>query len=267
MELAEYNIVLWHIPGKANGRADALSRRPDYDQGTCDNKNITVLPDSLFIRSLTIEEPLYKQKATKIHKWTDAHQLKEFGGKWYKDGHLVITGSTDEQKKIVREFHDPPTAGHLGIARTKDLVAQTYWWPKLQKDVKDYVKGCTQCQANKVNTHTQRAPLYLVTTQAETRPFQTIALDFITKLPLSDGHDTILTITNQGCMKMALFIPCSETITAEGVARLYLHQVFKCFRLPLKVISDRDTHFTSKFAKELCRRLGISQNISTAYHP
>jgi len=66
---------------------------------------------------------------------------------------------------------------------------------------------------------------------------------------------------------MALFIPCSETITAEGVAHLYLHHVFKCFGLPMKIISDRDMRFTSKFAKELCRRLEISQNISTAYHP
>ncbi len=81
-------------------------------------------------------------------------------------------------------------------------------------------------EANKINTHTQRAPLYLVATQAEMQPFQTIALDFIMKLPLSEGCDTILTITDQGCMKMALFIPCSETITAEGVAHLYLHHVF-----------------------------------------
>ncbi len=51
------------------------------------------------------------------------------------------------------------------------------------------------------------------------------------------------------------------------MARLYMHHVFKRFGLPTKLISDRDTHFTSKFAKELCQRLGISQNISTAYHP
>jgi len=202
-----------------------------------------------------------------IRKWTDAHRLKEFNGKWYKEGRLVITGGTEEWKKIVMEFHDPPTAGHPGIAQTKDLIVQSYWWPKLQKDVEDYVKGCGQCQANKINTHTQKAPLFPVTTEAETRPFQTVAMDFITKLPLSDGHDTILTIMDQGCTKMALFLPCSETITAEGVARLYLHHVFKCFSLPMKVISDRDTCFTSKFAKELCRCLGISQNISTAYHP
>ena len=36
-----------------------------------------------------------------IHKWTDAHKLKEFNGKWYKEGKLVITGGTDERKRIV----------------------------------------------------------------------------------------------------------------------------------------------------------------------
>jgi len=100
-ELAEYNVVLRHILGKANGRADALSRRPDYDQGTHDNENITVLPDSLFVRSLTIEEPRHDQKVTTIRKWTDAHKLKEFGGKWYKEGRLVITGDANERKAIV----------------------------------------------------------------------------------------------------------------------------------------------------------------------
>ncbi len=114
----------------------------------------------------------------------DAHKLKEFGGKWYKEGRLVITGDTMEKKKIVKEFHNPPMARHPGIARTKDLVMRSYWWPKLQKDVEDYVKGCAQCQANKINTHAQKAPLYPVTTQAETRPFQTIALNFISSSTL-----------------------------------------------------------------------------------
>src|SRR6266404_4066073 len=66
---------------------------------------------------------------------------------------------------------------------------------------------------------------------------------------------------------MALFLPCLEMITAEGIAHLYLHHIFKWFGLPTKIISDRDMRFMSKFAKELCRHLGIMQNISTTYHP
>jgi len=127
-----------------------------------------VLPDSLFICSLIINEPHYEQKMSVICKWTDAHHLKEFNGKWYKEGRLVITGDVREQKKFVQEFHDPPTAGHPGIAQTKDLITRTYWWPRLQKDVEDYIKGCAPCQANKINTHAQKAPLYPVTSEAET---------------------------------------------------------------------------------------------------
>ena len=92
-------------------------------------------------------------------------------------------------------------------------------------------------------------------------------MDFIIKLPVSEGYDSILTITDHDCTKMMIAIPCNETISAEGVADLYLQQVFPRFGIPSKVISDRDPRFTSQFMKELCRLLGIKQNVSTAYHP
>ena len=53
LELAEYNIEIHHVKGSANGRADALSRRADYDQGTGDNQDVVVLPDKLFIHATT----------------------------------------------------------------------------------------------------------------------------------------------------------------------------------------------------------------------
>ena len=123
------------------------------------------------------------------------------------------------------------------------------------------------CQRNKVNTHPRKAPLSPITPVTEALPFQTIAMDFIVKLPESAGFDSILTIMDHDCMKMLITIPCRETIMAEGVAELFLRQVFPRFGLPSKIISDRDPRFISKFMKELCRLMGITQNISTAYHP
>ena len=58
-----------------------------------------------------------------------------------------------------------------------------------------------------------------------------------------------------------------RTITAEGVATLYLRWVYPRYGIPAKVITDRDKRFTSKFAKGLCKALQIKQNISMAYHP
>ena len=47
-------------------------------------------------------------------------------------------------------------------------------------------------------------------------------MDFIVKLPESEGFDSILTITDHNCTKMLITTPCRETITAEGVAELFL---------------------------------------------
>ena len=98
-------------------------------------------------------------------------------------------------------------------------------------------------------------------------PFQTIAMDFITKLPQSRGYDLILTIMDHDCSKAIILIPCKDSITAKGVAALILKHIFTRYGAPKKLISDRDTRFTSKVAREYCNKFKIQQNMSTAYHP
>ena len=146
------------------------------------------------------------------------------------------------------------------------MAKRDYWWPNMKQDIEQYIKGCAACQANKINMHPLK-PTIIPITPSEGLPFRTVAMDFITKLPKSGKYDTILTITDHDCTKAAIFIPCQETITAEGVAMLYLRWVYPRYGIPAKVITNRDTRFTSKFAKGLCDALQIKQNISTAYHP
>jgi hypothetical protein len=92
-------------------------------------------------------------------------------------------------------------------------------------------------------------------------------MDLITGLPKSDGYDAILTIVDHGCSRGAIFLPCSTTITSAGIAKLYLENVFQWFGLPRKIISDRDPRFTSHFGKTITQALGITQNLSMAFHP
>jgi hypothetical protein len=94
-----------------------------------------------------------------------------------------------------------------------------------------------------------------------------VALDFIVKLPVSQGFDSILTITDQGCTKAAIFIPCNEEITVEETTALYIKHIFAHFGLPTKVISNRDPRFMSKFMQAACKVMGIKHAPSTAYHP
>src|SRR6266702_4230528 len=284
LELSEYDFEIHHLPGQLNGQADALSRQPGYDQGEDDNKDIVVLPDRIFVRAGATERappmrrivaqeemeatnPVYAQDKGMLKPWVDAHQLKRIDGIWYKDGRRVVTGNMEHKQTFIQVHHDTPTYGHPGINKTYQLMSRRYWWPNMRQDVRDYVQGCAKCQRNKVNTRPTKVSLSPIFPTPEAMPFKTIALDFITKLPTSQGYDSILMVTDHDCTKAAVFIPCKESITAEEMAGLIIQHIFLQFRLPLKFISNRDPRFASRFIRGLCKATGTTQNISTAYHP
>ena len=219
------------------------------------------------IRALEVLGTQPTQNENVLLPWVDSHKLKKVENVWYKDGCLVVTGGLLDKQIILRRHHDAPAYGHPGINKTTQLVERGYWWPRMKNDIMDYIKGCVDCQRHKVNLRPTKAPLWPIYPKPEATPFDTVAIDFITKLPESQGYDSILTITDHDCTKAAVFIPCNKEINAEGTAALYIKHVFMHYGLPSKIISDRDPRFASKFTRKLCKIVGIEQNISTAYHP
>ena len=97
LDLMEYDIEIRHLPGKSNGRADALSRRPDYDIGTRDNENVIVIPEHVFVRTMKVLGITPPQDDAILRPWIDPHRLKKIDDKWYKDGRLVVTGELKDK--------------------------------------------------------------------------------------------------------------------------------------------------------------------------
>ncbi len=159
------------------------------------------------------------------------------------------------------------TVGHPGISKTLWSISQDYWWPSMKNTITNYIKGCATCQSHKNNPTNPKPPLFPITTDPHAYPFETIALDFITKLPKSQGYDTILTIMDHDCSKASIFIPCHETITTEQMALLYATYVLPHYGLPKLVISDQGTQFMAEITRELLKTVSVKQNISTSYHP
>ena len=279
--MQDYNFIIQHIPGDSN-KSDALSRRPDYDQGTNDNTNVTVLPPHLFVNTTTLSCLFARatmlssiddrarshqlQQPDLLQKWATTYPLKQMGELYWYGDRLVVMDDTSLKRGVISLYHDSPTAGHPGISNTTWAIARDFWWPAMKKDVTEYVKGCTECQAKKNQANKTKPPPFPIPSDTYDTPFASIAMDFIVKLPCSDSYDTILTITDT-FSKASIFIPCNETVNAEQMAKLYATHVLPHYGLPCCIISDRDPHFTSMLSRELCRALGITQNISTAYHP
>src|SRR5246127_1243018 len=208
-----------------------------------------------------------KEHQKTMEEWKIKYALQQKANHWRKDKALVVVAPETVQWALKEIYHDGKTAGHPRQAKTYQGLARDYWWPSMRHFVSEYVKGCAVCQANKIVTHRNNPPLQPIKPEEGVAPFQTIAMDFIVKLPQSGGYDALWTITDHDCTKVVILIPCKEEITSEELAILYKDRVFPWIGLPNKVISNRDPRFTSNLMTELCQKLEIKQAISTAYHP
>ena len=197
--LVDYNFQLVHIPGTTN-KADALSRWPDFYNRSTDNANITVLPKHLFAQATTLSSLDDRAKSCQLlqqdllKKWATTFSLKKEGDLfWYRDW-LVVVKDLPLRRGVISLYHDSQMAGHPGIPNTTWAIARNYWWPNMKQTITDYIKGCTLCQSRKNHPTKTKVPSFPIPSDMYPLPFTSIALDFITKLPLSNTYNTILTI-------------------------------------------------------------------------
>ena len=172
----------------------------------------------------------------------------------------------DARHALISSFHSSSTLGHAGRFRTKTFLERDFWWPGLSTYVNRFIEGCATCQQNKANTHPVRPPLNPIPSSL-LLPFKQILVDLVTDLPEVRGKNSILVVVDHGLMKGVIIIPCSKTIDAMEVAKLFFSHVFKRFSLHDSLISDRGPQFASAFARELARLLQYDVKLSTAYHP
>jgi len=165
--------------------------------------------------------------------------------------------------QVMESEHDTKVAGHMGQDKTIELIRRNFWWPKMNERITDFVRSGPECQKNKASRHQPyglSSPLEL-----PYAPWQSIAMDFITDLPTSEGCDQLWVMIDR-FTKMAHFLPLKEK-TAADLARTFAKVVWRFHGLPTDIVSDRDSRFTSETWKELLRLLGIRPWMSTAFHP
>ena len=117
---------------------------------------------------------------------------------------------------ILESEHDSKVAGHFGQEKTIELVRWNFWWPGMDTDITEYIQVYPDCQWDKSRRHRRYgllSPLKL-----PYAPWQSIAMDFITDLPRSNGCTELWVVIDR-FSKMAHFIPLEEDKkTAEDLA-------------------------------------------------
>lgn len=92
----------------------------------------------------------------------------------------------EQRSALLTRYHNEPTAGHLGIAKTIARIAQFYYWPGMFREIARYVRGCPTCLAHKPAQMKQTGLLHPTSV---TRPWQQVCVDLVEPLPRSSkGH-------------------------------------------------------------------------------
>ena len=145
---------------------------------------------------------------------------------------------------ILQYNHDYILAGHFGQNKTLELVHRGYSWPSLRADVQQFCKSCVTCMRSKPQRHKPYGSLKQL--PIPERPWNSISMDFIEKLPSFSGFDTILVIVDW-LIKQAIFIPAHDTITSMDLAYLFVLHVFSKHSVPSHATFNRGSEFVSNF--------------------
>ena len=272
--LSAYQYRIVHKPGKENANADVLSRLPLPE---CPSE--VPLPGETVLLLETLEASPVNAK--QIAKWTERDPVLSKVKKWLTDGWperereedlrpyrqrkdelslqdgCILWGQRvivpePGHKLVVEELH----AGHQGISRMKSLARSFVWWPKLDADLEDRAKRCEICQVHQKAP----APAPLHPWEWPEMPWCRLHLDYAG--PFQGKMFLLIIDAHSKWLDAHVVESATSAVTIQK-----LESSFSCHGLPVTVVTDNGSAFTSQEFKDFLRSNGVKHVTTSPYHP
>lgn len=165
--------------------------------------------------------------------------------------------------KVLEQSHGSILAGHLGVKKTYERIAQQYYWRGMLSDVKRHIKACMPCAMRKGLPDKNMGQMGTIESFA---PWDIIGADIVGPLPkTSRGHRYLLVFTDH-FTKYAEAFPV-EKQDADTIATIYIKHIICRYGTPKQILTDRGKAFIGQVMTRVCKRLNINQLRTSSVHP
>jgi hypothetical protein len=180
------------------------------------------------------------------------------------EGRLVVPKVGNLQTRVIRQAHDTTATAHPGQTKSKALIKRLFWWPRMSRDIEDYVANCHLCRTS--HKPRDKTPGLLHPLPVPLRTWNDLSMDFHEPGTTSDGYDNIFVVVDRLSKRHAC-LPTTKTATAKTAASLFYQYLWRFRGCPLTITSDRGPQFISDFMDELSTLTRTKLKLSTSEHP
>ncbi|UYV77641.1 hypothetical protein LAZ67_15001799, partial [Cordylochernes scorpioides] len=268
LRLQEFDVTVVYKSGRKHQDADCLSRSPlEYSEDMEED-----IPSIVTLQNFS-EEQMNDQAIRKIADKLQSSPNNSFvkiDNMLYRKNYdpmgkpWLLVVPRHLRQELLKNFHDSPTAGHLGFTKTYDRIRKKYYWPGMYRTVRRYVAHCSDCQRRKhqpqlPSGHLQPIPVPEVA-------FEKVGMDLLGRFPTSEGGNRWIIVCTDYLTKYAITkaLPTSESME---VAKFFIEDVILKHGAPRELIMDRGRNFTSSIISDLNNQCRITHRKTTAYHP
>nr|GEW30229.1 putative reverse transcriptase domain-containing protein [Tanacetum cinerariifolium] len=249
--LSEYDCEIRYHPRKVNVVADALSRK---EREKPLRVRSLVLTDHKDLIQKFLEAQVESLKEGNVQKEDLGRMQKQIfkirsNGIRYHDKRIWLPLHGGLRDLIMHESHKSKYLIHSGSTKMYQDLWKLYWWPNMKADIATYVGQCLTCA--KVKAEHLKPSGLLQQPEIPKWKWENVTMDFVTGLPRTpSGYDSVWVIVDR-LTKLAHFLPKKKADSIEKLAELHLKEIVCRHGVPVLVISNRDSLFTSRWDKHL----------------
>ena len=212
---------------------------------------------------------IWKDPKTTVKNWIPGHRFfkDEKGLLFFRDADYQprLCVPLNQRRLIMEESHEQAYEGaHQGLEKLWQKLSKKFYWKRMKADLMKFIQTCDVCQKIKPSNFNKYG--YLIPNPIPSRPYQSIAMDFIVNLPWSEGFNAIH-VTVDRLTKHGTFSPTTTGLNAEEFGALFVKRVVCRFGLPESIICDRDPRWMSDFWKGVAKYLRTKMSLSSSHHP